>query len=168
MIDKNDSLPPDEHEPDPLEQKPEPEPSRAGGLRTDFFIANLAELARMDLHAGPRFFPVVPARRVDPLTIADLDLLLTGEPERLPAVLREAGAEGPWVALIDEVLCQALVKTQTDQNFLNQAADQWAESEGWDAGIGPPEDLPTLLKDLSELCLRAIEEQKRVFVWIAT
>lgn len=144
--------------------------SRAVDLRTDFFIANLAELARMDLKEGPRYFPMVPSRRVDPLTIADLDTILTGEPERLPLVIREADEGGPWIALLEEAFCQALIDLNRDDDpeALGQAAGQWSESEGWDSGIGPPENLNTLIKDLANLCQRAFNEQKKVFVWIAT
>ncbi|CAN5887908.1 hypothetical protein BH23PLA1_BH23PLA1_31520 [soil metagenome] len=155
----------DENKPDPPGESGE-EASGAGGLRTDFFLAGLADLARMDLIEGPRYFPMVPARRADPLTIADLDTALTGVPERLPLVIREAGAEGPWVALLDEQFCQSLA--HADRPTRKAVADRWADSEGWEAGIGPPEDLPTLLDDLADLCRRAMAEEKKVFVWIAT
>jgi hypothetical protein len=134
-------------------------------MLSDFFIAGDAEVAAMDVAAGPAALPSVHAKRVDPVKVASLTAILTGTEPSLPDPVRDAGEGGPSVYRFADEATAALGALGPDDATL--CAYAWARTEEWQADGAEPAEVESLLQQVRELAARAKVEGKRLYVWTA-
>jgi hypothetical protein len=91
------------------------------GLLSDFFVASAQDIPDLDLRTMEAQFPVVQGSGIDPIMLAELDFLVTGERQREPELVRDDGEA--WVYRLDAALVRALANLSDEQ--IGQTADEW-------------------------------------------
>jgi hypothetical protein len=137
---------------------------------TDFFIASLADLNRLD-NQRPADGPLsaVVDSELDLLMLCNLESILTGtewesvfDRDYINPV-RDDGPDGPWIYEVSNCLLEALRNLGPDD--LLACAEQWAESDEWtlrqDASR---EKIADVLRELSGLAARACKYGKTLFI----
>ncbi|HZR44612.1 MAG TPA: hypothetical protein VFB12_31160 [Ktedonobacteraceae bacterium] len=149
------------------------------GILTDTFIATEAELAATQFEGsgGPiNWFPTVQGKNIDPVKLALLEAIVTGQDPDDPDVvtgmigqpIRESEEE--WICPFSDRLAAKLADLTTAE--ISRYGTIWASSKEWS---DPRESLATdaahyitlYLQEICQLAVRAKAEGKHMYMWIA-
>ncbi len=135
-------------------------------MLTDFFVATFAEVDSINSNADLKSFPVVYAKRVDPLKIAVLEGLLTGNVEvEIAEPIKELESGEGWVFPIGKRFAESLSRKSPED--LSKIASDWAETDEWQIDNANQADLIELLKSLKTLARQTGNEDKAMFLLLS-
>jgi hypothetical protein len=143
------------------------------GILTDVFIASEADLASLRPgQGGPAAaFPTVQGKGIDPLKLATLEAIVTGQAintylDAVEEPTRDWGEE--FVNRFPEALVSALAQLRPGE--IRQVAAAWAETEEWRLDGLTQEALTDLARLIDELCTlaqQALRENKLMYMWMS-
>lgn len=134
-------------------------------MLTDFFIANRAEIDSLNSILELEDFPMVKAKRVDPVKISTLDELLTGAQNEILEPIKEFDSGNSWIFPVRTQLITALANSKTGD--LNKVSSDWAQTDEWKLDNANERELNEFLRSVSELASLAEEQEKEIFVLIS-
>ncbi|EFH83434.1 hypothetical protein [Ktedonobacter racemifer] len=148
-------------------------------LTSDAFIATEIELEETQFmsQGNPgQFFPTMQGKNVDPLMLAQLELIVTdvekGSLHDILAslderMLGEAESTERWVYQFPTPLTTRLAALQDAE--ISRYGAQWGATKEWQSkkGLPPTEAATQFLQQLCQLAVRAHAETKNMYMWIS-
>ncbi|GHO62630.1 hypothetical protein KSC_015220 [Ktedonobacter sp. SOSP1-52] len=148
-------------------------------LISDAFIATKTELEETQFmsQGNPgQFFPTMQGKNIDPLMLAQLELIVTNlEKNSLPAILSsldermlgEAESTEQWIYQFPDPLVNRLATLQDTE--ISRYGAQWGATKEWQSkkGLPPTEAATQFLQQLCQLAIRAQTEAKNMYMWIS-
>ena len=134
-------------------------------MLTDFFIANRAEIKKIDVISDLDNFSNIKAKRVDPVKISTLEMILIGEAEDFIEPVKEFDSGDAWIIPIGQKLVEKLANLSSED--LSKSASDWSKTEEWKLDNGNETELTEFLKQFKQLAFLSQNEQKEMFVFVA-
>jgi hypothetical protein len=148
------------------------------GIFAGLFVAAPEAVEAWDLSGVTSSdWPALEFKRLDPVRLGSLEAILTGRAyadiagEERPGLVRNGGADGPWITIVRPALVNALAVLTPDG--ASTAAGAWADTDEFKVRPSDPPrpqdvaDLTGLLNWMTELSKRSLQDGQPVYLLMA-